>query len=134
MTKRKPLSMSPESWAEQQIQDAQRRGDFDNLPYQGKPLPGVDGVYDEMWWLKDKLAREKLGLGPATIEARRETEAWLKTFEKVPSEPTLRKQIDALNGKIRAANQGDLGPLKPQAQLDPEALVSAWRAARAQRP
>ena len=130
MSKRKPLTMSPESWAEQQILDSQRRGEFDNLPYQGKPLPGIDGPYDEMWWLKDKLSREKLGLGPPTIEVRRETEAWLETFHRVPSESTLRKEIGVLNGKIRAANQGDLGPLNPQARLDPEALVIAWREAR----
>lgn len=130
MTKRKPITMSPEQWAEQQIADAKRRGDFDDLPYQGKPLPGIYDQYDEMWWLKDKLVRENVNVGPPTLRVRREVEAWLETYLKVSSEGTLRKEIEGLNQKIRAANAGELGPLKPQPLLKTDVLVAAWRAAK----
>ena len=130
MTKRKPLRMSASSWAEQQILEAQARGDFDDLPFRGHVIPGTDGPYDPLWWVKDKLEREKFGLGPRTIEVRRETELWLEAFERLPSEATVRKQTTALNRKIEAANQGDLGPLQPQPKLALDALVEAWRRAR----
>ena len=54
-----------ESLAERRIREAQERGDFDGLPGAGRPLEGLDGPYDELWWVKRKLAREGLSLeGP----------------------------------------------------------------------
>lgn len=49
-----------ESFQERIVREAIERGDFDNLPGQGKPLkmkyPG-----DPDWWIRDKVEREKLG-------------------------------------------------------------------------
>ena len=39
MTERKPREISFTSWIDRQINEAQERGDFDNLPGAGKPLP-----------------------------------------------------------------------------------------------
>ncbi|SMC89901.1 DUF1992 domain-containing protein [Lentzea albidocapillata] len=41
MTQRKPPGMGFESWIDRQIREAQERGEFDNLPSAGKPLPGA---------------------------------------------------------------------------------------------
>lgn len=40
--------------AEIQVQQAMRRGDFENLPGKGKPLPGIGGdrPHDPDWWLR----------------------------------------------------------------------------------
>jgi hypothetical protein len=47
-----------ESAIDKQIREAQARGDFDNLPGTGKPLPDIDQPYDENWWVKNLLQRE----------------------------------------------------------------------------
>ncbi|HVD28538.1 MAG TPA: DUF1992 domain-containing protein, partial [Mycobacteriales bacterium] len=41
-----------ESVVEAQIRQAQERGDFDDLPGKGKPIPGLDDPDDEQWWIK----------------------------------------------------------------------------------
>ncbi|MBL8926482.1 MAG: DUF1992 domain-containing protein, partial [Pseudonocardia sp.] len=38
-----------ETFVERQIRLAQERGEFDDLPGNGKPLPGLDGPDDENW-------------------------------------------------------------------------------------
>jgi DnaJ-like protein len=55
--------------AEQLIRAAQDEGKFDNLPGFGKPIPGIDDPYDELWWIKAKLKREQLSVaGPVMLE------------------------------------------------------------------
>jgi hypothetical protein len=49
MTERKPPGMSFETWVEHQISKGLERGDFDDLPGAGRPLPYRDpdeSVYD----------------------------------------------------------------------------------------
>ena len=47
------------------IEQAIRRGDFDNLPGSGKPIPGSGASNDPDWWIRRKIERERLtGLGP----------------------------------------------------------------------
>ena len=62
MTERKPPGVSWESWIERQIREAQERGEFDNLPGAGKPIEGLEGPHDELWWLKRMLEREQLSV------------------------------------------------------------------------
>src|SRR5690349_16800135 len=58
---------------ETSIQQAIRRGDFDNLPGAGKPLPGLTGTHDPDWWIRRKIEREQLtGLGPPALLLRTE--------------------------------------------------------------
>ncbi|MDT7727587.1 MAG: hypothetical protein QOI21_4163 [Actinomycetota bacterium] len=58
-----------------QIREAVDRGDFDNLPGAGKPLPGISGPREEQWWLKGYLRREGLSaeaLLPPQLQLRKE--------------------------------------------------------------
>jgi hypothetical protein len=48
---------------EKLIHAAQERGEFENLPGAGKPIPGLDEPYDEHWWVRKWMARE--GLDPS---------------------------------------------------------------------
>jgi hypothetical protein len=53
------------AYVELSIQQAIRRGEFDNLPGAGKPLEGLGDHHDPDWWIKRKIQSEKLtGLGP----------------------------------------------------------------------
>src|SRR2546422_903351 len=57
MTERKPPGMGFESWIDKQIREAMERGEFDNLPGHGKPIPGLDRPDDDWWWIGPKLRR-----------------------------------------------------------------------------
>ena len=48
-----------ESIAERKIREAMERGEFDDLPGQGKPLKLGDR--DPNWWVKGLLEREQCG-------------------------------------------------------------------------
>jgi len=54
--------------AEERIRNAAKRGEFDNLEGAGKPLPGADEPWDEFWWMRKWLKREKLNKGEASRE------------------------------------------------------------------
>ncbi len=59
-------------WVDLQVQEAMRRGDFDNLPGAGKPLD-LPESHDPDWWVKRLLERERItGLAPAAIALRLE--------------------------------------------------------------
>lgn len=64
-----PKAVKPRDWesyAEALIRAAQEEGQFDNLPGFGRPIPGIDEPHDELWWVREKLKREQLGMGPST--------------------------------------------------------------------
>ncbi|CAL9409705.1 hypothetical protein SUDANB58_01618 [Streptomyces sp. enrichment culture] len=135
MTERKPPGVDFESWADKQIRDAQARGEFDRLPGAGKPLPAdVDAVYDELWWVKRKLAREGVAVLPPTLALRKEAEDVLEAALEAPSETAVRKMVEDLNVKIRDVMfKPPPGPplgLKP---YDVEGVVRRWRERRAGR-
>ena len=65
--------MRYESWVERQVREAIERGEFDNLPGQGKPIKGLNGRDDENWWVKSYLEREQLPLPlPTSLALRKE--------------------------------------------------------------
>lgn len=49
-----------EAIAENRIREAIAEGRFDNLPGEGKPIPGIDEPYDELWWVRAWIRRERL--------------------------------------------------------------------------
>ena len=75
MTPRKPPGMSFETWVDQQITQAQARGEFDGLPGTGRPLPTwspEDGAYE---WVLAKARKENLdvfGMLPPSLALRKE--------------------------------------------------------------
>ncbi len=50
-----------ESVVERRIREAVERGDFEDLPGAGKPLPHAGKPHDELWWVKNWLRRNDLG-------------------------------------------------------------------------
>ena len=87
------LAHGYETLVERQIRLAQERGDFDDLPGKGKPLPGLDGPDDENWWLKGYLRREGLStepLLPTPLQLRREIERLPDTVAGLPDERAVR--------------------------------------------
>lgn len=131
MTERKPPGVSFESFVDKQIRDAEARGDFQALPGMGRPLSGDDTTYDELWWIKQKMAREGMSVLPPTLALRKEAEDALAAAAVAPSERLVRKIITEINAKISEMMfKPPPGPplgLKP---YDVEAVVAQWAARR----
>ncbi|MEU1510924.1 DUF1992 domain-containing protein [Streptomyces sp. NPDC005811] len=133
MTERKPPGVPFESWVDKQIRDAERRGEFDQLPGAGKPLPpGTDSTYDELWWIKRKMAREGLSVLPPTLALRKEAEDALAAAYAAPSERIVRKIVTDVNVKLRDMMfRPPPGPPLGMKPYDVEAVVREWRERRA---
>jgi len=121
--------MGYESWIDKQIREAQERGDFDDLPGTGKPLPGQGEHYDEDWWLKSLVARENLGgLLPTSLKIRKAAEDLLDEVAKKNSEHTVRRMVADLNDRIEQARRGLVdGPPVLVDRIDVEEVVREWR-------
>src|SRR2546421_12684552 len=95
-----------ESRIDRQIREAQERGEFDGLPGAGKPIDGLADVYDEEWWLKKLVARDRIsGAAPASLLLRREREDVLETVAAKKSEWAARRYVEDLNDRIRRAQR-----------------------------
>jgi hypothetical protein len=55
MTERKPPGRSFTSWIDQQINEAEERGSFDNLPGAGKPLPPGTRLESTVAVIRDRV-------------------------------------------------------------------------------
>jgi hypothetical protein len=124
-----------ESAIDKQIREAQERGEFDDLPGKGKPLPGAGEHYDEEWWLKQWVQREQIsGALPATLMLRRDVEDLADTLPAKRSEQEVRRIVAELNVRIVKAQRGLMdGPTVFLKTIDPEEVVDRWRRSRSGR-
>lgn len=118
-------------YVEISIQQAMRRGDFDNLPGAGKPLTGLDN-YDPDWWIKQKIEREQItGLGPPALTLRTEDAGLDARLDAVFSEAQVRELLDDFNHRvIDARRQLRGGPPVVTALRDVEVELARWRERR----
>ena len=128
MTQRKPRWVPVESWIDQQIRAAEGRGDFDNLPGKGKPLPEVD-TRAPAWWVKRKLRDEKLSLSlPLALQLKKDVQEGLARLHLLKAEALVRERLNHLNTRIREVNRTAIdGPPTTLAVMDVEARVLAWK-------
>ena len=121
-----------ESRIDRAIREAQERGEFDDLPGTGKPLPDRGELYDEDWWIKQLVIRERLaGVAPTSLIIRKEVEDLPETLAKLSREAQVRAAVTALNTRIDQARRGQVdGPPVVLDLLDVEEVVAAWRRRR----
>jgi hypothetical protein len=132
VTDRKPRGVTWESWVDRLVREARERGEFNDLAGAGRPLPGLDQGRDELWWVKDWLRREGLGVTPPTIAIRVDAERVLDAVSTMQSETAVRSALEALNERIRHVNRTTVsGPPSTMMPLDVERVVARWRSARA---
>jgi DnaJ-like protein len=128
MTERKPPGIGWESWIDRQIREATERGEFEDLPGAGKPIPGLDKPFDELWWVKGKLRNEGLTYLPPSLALRKEAHDALEAALQATSEAEVRQIIENINQQIREANrQGLAGPPIMLRAFDVERIVEKWR-------
>jgi len=114
------------------IQQAMRRGDFDDLPGAGKPLTGLQNAYDPNWWIRQKIERERLtGLGPPALTLRTEDAELDEKLDAAPSEEAVRGMLADFNTRIiEARRQLQGGPPVVTRPRDVETEVLRWRERR----
>src|SRR5262245_35572128 len=131
MAARNPRGVSWDSWVERQIRESMERGEFDDLPGAGKPLPDVDRPHDDMWWLREKLRRENLSSSsflPPTLAVRKELADALARIAKADSESDVRQIVAKINERIvRVNSRTTSGPPSTTMRLDVERVVQEWR-------
>src|SRR3954451_9286225 len=69
------------TWVDLQVRQAMERGEFDNLPGQGKsnsrrgggkPIEDLGAEHDPDWWVKKLVERENIALLPPALAIRKE--------------------------------------------------------------
>lgn len=118
-----------ESWIDRAMRQAQERGDFDNLPGAGKPLPDRGELNDDDWWLKSWMQREDMSAAmPTTLRLRKEVEDVKKVVADQRSESAVREYLADLNERILSARRGPVdGPPLTIGPVDVDELIAFWR-------
>lgn len=117
-------------WVDLQVQKAIERGDFDDLPGKGKPLPAMDD--DPNWWLKKLIERERItGVLPEALQLRRDDAGLDAELDRQGSERVVRELLETFNTRVvHARRQLQGGPPVITPTRDVEAEVAAWRERR----
>jgi len=121
-------------WVEHQIRAAMARGDFDDLPGAGKPIPGLDGTHDPDWWIKSLIQRERITVLPPALALRQEHAELDARLDKQATEDAVREIVADFNARIIEARRQLLGgPPVVTPTRDVDEAVTGWRARRAER-
>ena len=122
-------------YVEMAIQQAIRRGEFDNLPGTGKPLTNLERGYDPDWWIRQKIEREKItGLGPPALTLRSENAKLDARLDQALSEPAVTEILNDFNSRVVSARrQLQGGPPVVTPTRDVAEQLTLWRDRRAAR-
>jgi hypothetical protein len=135
MTGRKPPKVSFRWWVDRQIGEARARGEFDDLPGTGKPLPkptGNDAATD--WVLRQVKAggHDTKALLPPALALKREVQDLPERLAGERAEGRVREVVADLNERIRQAYLNHhTGPPLTVGLVDVEEAVGDWRRSRA---
>jgi len=130
MTERKPRGMSFTSWIDQQINEAEERGLFDNLPGHGKPLPDPGEADFGEAWLRDYVRREGVPAEeflPTPLRLRKDAERLAERVPDFRTEREVREAVAELNERIMDWRRLPLGPPIFVPLVDEELTVGRWR-------
>lgn len=122
----------PAAKADAAIGRAEARGDFDNLAYAGKPIPGLGQSLDPDWWVKELIQREKLtGLAPEPFLLRKEDAELDGRLNAQSSEAGVRAILEEFNARvINARRQLTGGPPVVTKIRDIDGELVLWRGRR----
>ena len=119
------------TWVDLQVRQAMERGDFDDLPGAGKPIPDLGQEHDPDWWIKKMVERENIAVLPPSLQLRKEDRELDDRLDKVVSESEVREVVEDFNERVIAARYGaPAGPPLITMPRDVEATVEAWRERR----
>ncbi|MDR7383264.1 DUF1992 domain-containing protein [Promicromonospora iranensis] len=116
------------------VDQAMRRGEFDNLPLQGKPIPGLTGTYDPDWWVKGLIERENITGVLPSAQLRKDDAELDDTLDREGMEQRVREIVADFNARVvdaRRQLRGGPPVVTPTRDVDEE--VVRWRARRTAR-
>lgn len=118
-------------WVDTVVDQAIRRGEFDDLPLEGKPIPGLRGTHDPDWWLKNLVEREQItGVLPAA-QLRRDDAELDETLDREHEEKRVREVVGEFNARVVDARRQLMGgPPVVTPTRDVEREVQRWRERR----
>jgi hypothetical protein len=138
MTERKPPGMSFESWVDAQVSRGIARGDFDDLPGAGKPLPRRPGDESAFDWVVQKARQENIdvfGMLPPGLALRKEKEDLPRRAAALPTEAAVRALVEDFNDRVRLFwRRPQDPPVVPVGLADVDELVDGWWRARPPAP
>ncbi|MBS2936218.1 DUF1992 domain-containing protein [Nocardioides sp. J2M5] len=115
------------TWVDQQVRLAMERGEFDDLPGQGKPIEDLGVEHDPDWWLKKLVERENIALLPPAIALRKEDAELEARLDAITVEREVRRELEDFNRRVvetRRQLQGGPPVVTPTRDVDAE--VAAW--------
>ncbi|QIG39623.1 DUF1992 domain-containing protein [Microbacterium sp. 4R-513] len=123
------------AYVETAIQQAIRRGEFDDLPGAGKPLEGLGERHDPDWWIRRKIEQEQLrGLGPPALTLRVEHNEMEQRLDDLKTEGDVREYLEDFNKRVIEARRQLLGGppvVTPTRDVDEE--IARWHERRSAR-
>lgn len=122
------------SWVDQQVRLAMERGEFDDLPGQGKPIEDLGVEHDPDWWVKKLVERENIALLPPALALRKEDVELEQRLDAITVEREVRREVEDFNRRVvetRRQLQGGPPVITPTRDVDAE--VAAWLERRAAR-
>ncbi|HEX4471216.1 MAG TPA: DUF1992 domain-containing protein [Nocardioides sp.] len=120
-----------DQWVDLQIQEAMKRGDFDNLPGAGKPIKGLGGTHDPDWWLKRLVEREKISVLPPALQLRKDDAELDARLDRHTAESEVRRILEEFNARVMKARYTPVdGPPLITMPREIEAEVEDWRERR----
>lgn len=118
-------------WVDLEVQRAIERGDFDDLPGAGKPIPDLDDDHDPDWWLKRLVERERISVLPPALALRVEDTRMEEVLDATGSEERVVELLEEFNARVvEARRQLQGGPPVITPTRDVDAEVAAWRERR----
>jgi hypothetical protein len=120
-----------DQWVDLQIQEAMKRGEFDNLPGAGKPIEGLGGAHDPDWWLKKLVEREKISVLPPALQLRKDDAELDERLDRHSAESEVRRELEDFNARVMRARYTPVdGPPLITMPRDVDHDVDAWRERR----
>jgi hypothetical protein len=122
-------------WVDLEVQRAIERGDFDDLPGAGKPIPDLGTTHDPDWWIKRLIDREQItGVLPPALALRGEDARLDDVLDRQRDERRVREIVEDFNARVVEARRQLLGgPPVITPTRDVDAEVARWRERRRRR-
>jgi hypothetical protein len=123
-----------QTWVDLQVRQAMDRGDFDDLPGAGQPIPDLGDTHDPDWWIKKLVERENVALLPPSVALRKEDAELDGALDRLATEADVRRHVTDFNERVVAARYRlPEGPPLVTMPRDVDETVTAWRARRTAR-
>ncbi|MDN5820427.1 MAG: DUF1992 domain-containing protein [Brachybacterium sp.] len=120
---------------ESTIEQAMRRGDFDDLPGAGKPLD-LPSSHDPDWWINQRLASGEIdreALLPVVVLLRKEYERREQTLAALPDERSARQYAEDFTERVHQDRRANPFQTMLAPAWDQDDAAQRWRELRARR-